>query len=106
MSGALAKVLSRQCGGNTRGLLYIVKDGREMKNSRVRGKRSGLTNKLSPQDGAFSGDWLDQKSKSPLFSGMGDVITNDLCISISDTSCFASAFSFALFQSNFYLYYI
>ena len=31
MSGALTKVLPRQCGGNIRGLLYIGKKGREMK---------------------------------------------------------------------------
>ena len=43
---------------------------------------SGFTNK-SLQDGAFSGDLLDQKFKSPLFpEGGGDVVTNDLCIII------------------------
>ena len=67
MSGALAKVLPRQCGGNTRGLFYIVKEGREMKNRRLRGKSSGVTNEQSPQDRAFTGDLLDRKSKSPLF---------------------------------------
>ena len=30
-SGALNKVLSLQCGGNTQGLLYIGKKGSEMK---------------------------------------------------------------------------
>ena len=30
MSGALTKVLPRQCGGNTRGLLYIGKKGSEI----------------------------------------------------------------------------
>ena len=48
MSGALTNVLPRQCGGNTRGLLYIDKKGSEMKNSRLRGKivqiNSGFTN--------------------------------------------------------------
>ena len=52
MSGALTKVLPWQCGGNTRGLLYIDKKGSEMKNSRLRGKTvpisSGFTNKQSP----------------------------------------------------------
>ena len=75
MSGALTKVLSRQCGGNIRDLLYIDKKGSEMKNSRLRGKivqiSSGFTNEQSPQLWAFSGDLLDQKSKSPLFPGAG-----------------------------------
>ena len=82
MSGALTKVLPRQCRGNTRGLLYIDKKGSEMKNSRLRGKKvqisSGFTNQQSPQGRAFSGDLLDQKSKSPLFPGAGGaVVTND-----------------------------
>ena len=83
MCGALTKVLPRQCGGNTRGLLYIDKKGSEMKNSRLRGKTvhisSGFTNEQSPQGRAFSGDLLDQKSKSPLFprAGWGGVVTND-----------------------------
>ena len=38
MSGALTKVLPRQCEGNTRGLLDIDKKGSEMKNSRLQGK--------------------------------------------------------------------
>ena len=42
-----------------------------MKNSRLQRKGSGFTNEQSPQDGAFSGDLLDQKSKSPLFPGDG-----------------------------------
>ena len=82
MSGALIKVLGQQCGGNTRGLLYIDKKGSEMKNSRLRGKTvqisSGFTNEQSPQGQAFSRDLLDQKSKSPLFPGAGGaVVTND-----------------------------
>ena len=69
MSGALTKVLPRQCGENTQGLLYIDKKGSEMKNSRLRGENgSGFTNEQSPQGWAFSGDLLDQMSKSPLFS--------------------------------------
>ena len=32
---------------------------------------SGFTDKQSPQGRAFSGDLLDQKSKSPLFPGAG-----------------------------------
>ena len=80
LGGALAKVLPRQCGGNTRGLLHIIKEGREMQNSRLRGKNSGFTNEQSPQDGAFSGDCWTRKSKSPLFFGDGAVITT-----ISDT---------------------
>ena len=34
MSGALTKVLPRQCGGNTRGLFYIDKKGSEMKDEK------------------------------------------------------------------------
>ena len=73
MSGALTKVLPWQCGGNTRGLLYIKK-GSEMKNEKKAGcgeNSSGFTNEQSPQGRAFSGDLLDQKSKSPLFLGAG-----------------------------------
>ena len=33
---------------------------------------SGFTNEQSPRGGTFSGDLLDQKSKSPLFHGGGD----------------------------------
>ena len=73
MSGALTNVLPRQCGGNTRGLLCIDKKGSEMKNSRLRGKTasSGFTNEQSPQGRTFSGNLLDQKSKSPLFPRAG-----------------------------------
>ena len=43
-----------------------------MKTSRLRGENSsGFTNKQSPQGRAFSGDLLDQKSKSPQFPGAG-----------------------------------
>ena len=39
---------------------------------------SDFTNKQSPQDGALSGDLLDQKSKSPLFLGLqGAMVTID-----------------------------
>ena len=31
---------------------------------------SGFTNQQSPQGGVFSGDWLNQKSKSGLFPGV------------------------------------
>ena len=90
ISGALTKLLPRQCGGNTQSLLYIGKKGCEMekkkqkqtnKNSRlcvcvcVGGGSSGFTNELCPHGGAFSGNLLDQKSKPPppppLFSGGG-----------------------------------
>ena len=36
----------------------------------------GFTNEHSPRGGAFSGDLLDQKSKSRLFPGAGAVLTN------------------------------
>ena len=49
-SGALTKILPRQAAGENSG---------------------GFTNEQSPQGGAFSRDLLDQKSKSPLFSGRG-----------------------------------
>ena len=67
MSGALTKVLPRQCGGNTWGLLlYIGKKGSEI----VKRKQAvGFTYEQSLQGGAFSRDLLDQKSKSPLFPG-------------------------------------
>ena len=55
LSRALTKVLPRQCGENTQGLLYIGKKGREM--------RGG------GEEGTFRRDLLDQKSKSPLFPG-------------------------------------
>ena len=46
VSGALIKVLSRQCGGNTGGLLYIDNKGREMKRQQAAGENtSGFTNK-------------------------------------------------------------
>ena len=41
-----------------------------------RGNSRGFTNEHSPQGGAFSGDLLDQKSKSRLFPGAGAVLTN------------------------------
>ena len=74
MSGAFTKVLPRQCEGNTPGLPYISKKGCEMKPyqaAAVGENSSDFTNKQSPQDGALSGDLLDQKSKSPLFLGAG-----------------------------------
>ena len=46
---------------------------------------SGFTNMLSPQGGAFSGDLLDQKSKSPLFPGPGGLwlqMTSALCVHV------------------------
>ena len=43
-----------------------------MKRYQAAGKNSsGFTNEHSPQGGAFSGDLLDQKLKSPLFPGPG-----------------------------------
>ena len=74
MSGALTKVLSWQCRGNTRNSLYMGKGEVKRKDSRLRGGgggggSSGFTNEQSPQCGAFSGDLLGQKSKSPLFRG-------------------------------------
>ena len=74
MSGALTKVLPRQCGGHARGLLFIGKKGREMKRLQAVGENnSDFTNEQSRQGAAFSRDLLDQKSKSPLFP----VVTND-----------------------------
>ena len=49
MSGALTKVLPWQCGGNTRGLLYIDEKGSEMKNSRLRGKTAVVLPTSSPR---------------------------------------------------------
>ena len=75
MSGALTKVLPWQCGGNTRGLLYIDKKGSEMKNSRLRGKTvqisSGFTNESPRRVGLLAGIcWT--KSRSPRYSpGLG-----------------------------------
>ena len=81
MSGTLTKDLPWHCGGNTRGLLYIGKKYREMKKIMLAAgeNSSGFTNKQSSQGGAFSGDLLDQKSKSPLFPGLwgGRGYTND-----------------------------
>ena len=44
------------------------------------GKSSGLANKQSPEGGAFSGNLLDQKSKSLLFheGGASNVVGNSL----------------------------
>ena len=71
--------LPRQCGGNIWGLLCIVKEGHEMKNSRLPGKSSDFLPTSSPR-----GDSLDQKSKSPLFTGDGGgAVTNEKCITIS-----------------------
>ena len=40
-----------------------------------------FTSRLSPQGGDFTWDWLDRKSKSPLFPGPGEaVVTIDWCI--------------------------
>ena len=63
MSGALTKVLPWQCGGNT-GNFALYRQA-AVENS------SGFTNEHAPQGGAFSGDLLDQKSKSPLFPELG-----------------------------------
>ena len=52
-----------------------------MKRWQAAGENSrGFTNKHFPQGGAFSGDLLDQKSKSMLFpvlGGGGGMFTND-----------------------------
>ena len=56
MSGAFTKFLSRQCGGNTWGLLYISKKGREIKRYHAAGENSsGFTNKQSLQGGDKQG---------------------------------------------------
>ena len=58
---------------------------------------SGFTNEQSPQGGAFSRDFLDQKSKSPLFPGpVGAVVTNDWCINVDYKSKY-NVFFFVLF---------
>ena len=69
MSGALTKVLPRQCGGNTQGLLYIDKKGSEMKNSRLQGKTAVVL--PSSRVGLLAGIcWT--KSQSPRYSpGLG-----------------------------------
>ena len=46
-------------------MLYTVENSRENIISRC------FTNQLSQQSGGFSGDLLDQKSKSPLLPGGG-----------------------------------
>ena len=80
--GALTKVLPRQCGANTRALFYTGKKGREMKRQQTAGGNGNGFNEQSPQGGAFSGNLLDQNTKSPLFPGCvcggggGGVVTN------------------------------
>ena len=67
--------------GKYPGLLYIGKKGREMKQWQAAGENSsGFTNKQFPQDGAFSGDLLDQKSVHAIPWGWGVggcMFTND-----------------------------
>ena len=88
MSGALTKVLPRQCGANTRALFYTGKKGREMKRQQTAGGNGSGFNEQSPQGGAFSGNLLGQTTKSPLFPGCvcvcvcvcvggGGLVTND-----------------------------
>ena len=72
MSGALTKVLPRQCGGNTRGLLYIDKKGSEMKNSRLRGKTAVVLPTSSPRRVGLLARICWTKSQSPRYSpGLG-----------------------------------
>ena len=52
MSAALKKVLQRQCGENTLGMLYIGQKVSEKK--RCGENSSGFTDKQSSQGGAFS----------------------------------------------------
>ena len=78
MSGALTKILPRQCGGNTRGLLYIGKKGSEMKRQQAAGEKSGgFTNEQFPQGGLAG-----PKVKVPAIPRVwvGAVFTNDYCI--------------------------
>ena len=80
MSGALTKVLPRQCGGNTRGLLYIDKKGSEMKiNNRLRGKTAVVLPTSSPRRVGLLAGICWTKSQSPGYSmGLGGaVVTND-----------------------------
>ena len=80
MSRDLTKVLPRQCGRNTRGLLYIGKKGCEMKRHQAGGGGTAVVLPMSSprRVAAFSRDLLDQKSKSLLFPGpRGPVVTND-----------------------------
>ena len=61
MSGALTTVFQRQCGRNTRDLLY-------------KGKKDIVIKPTSSPrrvTGAFSGGLLDLKSKSPIFPRAG-----------------------------------
>ena len=81
MSGALTKVLPRQCGGYTPGLLYIDKKGSEMKNSRLRGKTAVVLPTSSPHRVRLLAGICWPKSQSPRYSpglgGGGAVVTND-----------------------------
>ena len=76
MSGALTKVLPRQCGVNTRGMLYIGKKGSEMKRWQAVGENSSGFTKLLPTSsprrvGLLAGICLT-KSQSPRYApGLG-----------------------------------
>ena len=50
---------------STWGLLYVLKNGSQIKTKQTAGENSsGFTTKLSPQGGPLSGDLLDQNTKS------------------------------------------
>ena len=77
ISRALTKVLSRYFGGNTWGLLYVGKKGREMK--KIAGS-SGLPTSSPHRVGLLSGIcWTKNKNPrySPMGVGAGGVVTND-----------------------------
>ena len=78
ITGAFTKVLPRQCGENTQGLLYSKK-GSEMKKTEAAGEKSSVfTNEQTRRVGLIAVICWTKKSKSPLFPGVGGVvITND-----------------------------
>ena len=78
MSGALTKVLPRQCRGNTQGLFIYAKRAVNEKIAGCGENSSVFTNEQSPQSGAFSGDLLDQKLFAGPWGGGGrGGVTND-----------------------------
>ena len=77
MSGALTKVLPRQCGGNTRGLFDVGKNAAKIKDSRLRGKTAVVLPTSSPRRVRLLVRICWTKSQSPLFPGAGGLVIND-----------------------------
>ena len=77
MSGALTTVCHGSVGKIPRVCFMYAKKAVNEKIAGRRRKQLDLPTKLSPQAGAFSGDSLDQKSKTRLFPGrVWAVVTN------------------------------